>query len=159
MAGIIISPVSVSNTTVESPLLSNVSIPPTIAQIAGATLDGFLTGLISNKNLTAGTLTIRLKLGNVVIATFVVTFVDGQPHTNVPYEMHSITVVRVPGVSGQSTCFLLFTCPALGNASDAPAANFAIDTTISNTISITAQFSVADIRNKITAETGVFALW
>lgn len=151
---------TVSNTTTETNFTTNGTNYPipanTIKQYS--VLRFLVYGRFSTKNGSVGTLSIRLKIGTLVINTNVCDL--GSSTTNLGFQFTGQVQCRTSGAGGTIYSHLL--CVFNGNSSTPP--TFAsssngtntFDTTISNTIQMSAQWSNANANNSITVEQATF---
>ena len=148
----------VTNTTTETSLLDgglgSLSIPADGFNV-GDSFHAILTGHISAVN--NHTLTLRIKSGSVVLATTGAITMAGT--TNRHWKLEVYFTVRTLGVSGVASIATAGTFMYTKNAStNFEGTNFStetttgFDTTISNTLSITAQWGTANAGDSIYSE-------
>lgn len=145
---------TISNTATET----NFSVTKTIAVKdwkVGKAFRWEAWGKLSTDGATPGTLTIRSKFGSTVLkSSGAITMIGGV--TNVGWKASGIFVLRTAGSSGTVSTQLEL---ALNNSASAAFTTIipsnvtvTINTTISNTFQLSAEWSVADTDNAITLE-------
>lgn len=146
--GIQVSDTTVGNTTTETTVYTAAQAAnyPT----AGKTIRIKLLGYLSKT--AAATLTIRLKVGSTTLLTSTVAS-TGSPLTNVPLHGDWYFTYRTVGASG--TCISSASVDVNNTSIDASAtATTTVDTTASNNITVTFQWSAADVGNTTTVTQG-----
>lgn len=157
---------TVVNTTEETNFTSNqtnCTIPAGIIN-AGNTLRFIACGKFSTKTGTVGTLSIRLKIGTLVINTNIVTLGSNTAAVDSGFQFIGQVQFRTNGVTGSAYSNLLCAFDVAG--AGGTAATFVnssngtnlIDTTINNTIQMSAQWATANENNSITLEQVTFEI-
>lgn len=142
------SDTTVGNTTTETTVYTAAQAAnyPT----AGKTIKIKLLGYLSKT--AAATMTIRLKVGSTTILTSTVA-TSGSPRTNVPLHADFYFTYRTIGASG--TCISSAAIDVDNISIDAAATGTTVvDTTASNNITVTVQWSAADAGNTVTFSQG-----
>ena len=148
-----IVPTIISNTTQETAFFQFM-VPPGL-QVLGTVLEANVTGSLSLKSGTRGTLAIKGKVDGNTITTVIIELGSGSQMLNVGWRIHSIRTIRQIGVDGRIVGYLQWTSSeGLGNRISAPADEFPVDTTTPTMFLMSAQFSIADINNIFRAEQG-----
>lgn len=110
------------------------------------------SGTYGSKTPTAGTLTLRLKWGSAITQVFTITLPDAQSSKTWTIEStltrHSIGAGGT--VSGGGFLLYAVTGELAPQSAEDPVANETCDTTVNQTIALTAQFSASDAANTIT---------
>lgn len=146
--GIQVSDTTVGNTTTETTVYTAAQAAnyPT----AGKTIKIKLLGYLSKR--AADTMTIRLKVGSTTLLTSTVA-TTGAPLTNAPLHGDFYFTYRTVGASG--TCISSAAIDVNNTSIDASAtATTTVDTTASNNITVTFQWSAADAGNTTTVTQG-----
>ena len=141
-----ITPTGVGSLTIPAGLLG-----------AGKTLRMRLAGIYSTKAAAAGNITIKINVGATVVLTTGAFALDNN-ETNKPWEIWACITCRTTGATGTVAANSMWKHGLSGGgATDAlhaaPMVNVSpvtVNTTVSNAITATAQFSVADASNTIT---------
>lgn len=146
---------SITDTTTESSLIGSgigtLSVPANTFKQGNAYIVK-MAGRLSTPNLD--TITFRVKSGSVILGT--TGAITLRLATNTPFDMHIHFVIRNEGVSGVATILTHFLFSYEEDASDTFEShafininNTTFDTTISNTLDITAQWGQQDVQDII----------
>src|ERR1051326_8488909 len=164
--GVIINPVLTPISAVDAPLISNDAtekalFPPNgkLTVLRGALNDGStiglrLFGVFSNKASGPGSLTLRAKLGATQIWTSGALNIPASLHSDLTFWLDLLFMLRAGGASAKVKGAGLLQA-ILGSQSDfplpatAPADSATFDCNQDLDLDVTAQFSVADVGNKI----------
>lgn len=152
---------AVTNTTTETVLISDMPIPVDWMEFKH-TLLIIARGKISNVVTTPGTVTFRLRWNGVagtIIAQSAALQMSATAFTNAIWALYAEMQVRAEGASGSvqglgEVCAGNLSAVApnyMGSAGATAPAPVTVDLTGSKTLSLTAQFSVANAANSITA--------
>ncbi len=152
---------AVTNTTTETVLVSDIPIPADLMEFK-QTLLLIARGKISNVVTTPGTVTFRLRWNGVagnIIAQSAALQLSATAFTNAIWALYAEIQVRAEGASGSVQGLLEVSAgnlstvgPNYGGSAGATApAAVTVDLTGSKTLSLTAQFSIANASNSITA--------
>lgn len=159
---------ALANSTTETSILptqARFTLAANFLQYAGQGLRVRAMGRISNIVTTPGTLTLRVKFGSIAVASSPAFALNTTAKTNVTWILDWDMTVRTLGTSTSATLMhsgqwqseSVIGSPAAsaGGASahmipaSAPAVGTGFDSTVSNNIDLTAQWSVANAGNSI----------
>lgn len=154
---------TVVNTTTETDFTSNGTnyIMPANTVKTNSLIRFLVYGRFSTKSGSVGTLTIRLKIGATIYATSIIS--PGSSAVDQGFQFTGQMQFRTIGVSGTVYSHLLCVfdgAQASGSTTfiDSSNGTAAVDTTVSNTIQMSAQWSSADADNSITIEQATFEI-
>jgi hypothetical protein len=144
---ILLADVTLANTGSEEPLytFTMASNYPTVGKMFIPKLWGYYSTVNPSP-----TITFRLKKGSTILAT---ATTPGKSVTNTPFRLEFTTTVRSVGESGSIISYGDIQCDNL-SLSTANTAVTIIDTTTSNIMTITGQWSAADAANTLTLQQG-----
>lgn len=159
---------AVANSTTETTLLPGqalYTLPSNFLQYAGQALRVRAMGRISNIVTTPGTLTLRIKFGSIAVATSPAFALNTTAKTNVTWILDWDLTLRSVGSattatfmhSGQWQSESVIGSPAAGSGgpsahiipASAPAVGTGFNSTTSNIVDLTAQWSVANSGNTL----------
>lgn len=159
---------ALANSTTETSILNSqakYTLPGNFMEDIGQTLKVRASGRISNIVTTPGTLTFRMKFGSIIVATSGALALNTTAKTNVTWVLDWELTLRAVGGSttanamhtGQWQSESVIGSPAAGSGgaaahiipASAPAVGTGFDSTVSNVIDLTAQWSVANAGNSI----------
>jgi len=135
---------------------TNYSMPANTMN-ANSLLRFLVYGKFGTKGGSVGTLTIRLKIGSLVINTTGIDITPGSNQTDVGFQFTGQIQCRTSGVSGTVASHLLCVFNGAGASAattfcDSSNGTNTIDTTIANTIQMSAQWATSNANNTITIE-------
>lgn len=123
----------------------------------GSLLRFLVYGKFGTKSGSVGVLTIRLKIGSLVINTTGTDITPGSSQTDVGFQFTGQIQCRTSGASGTVASHLLCVFNGAGASAattfcDSSNGTNTIDTTIANTIQMSAQWATSNANNTITIE-------
>lgn len=142
----------ISNTTTETNFSTNFAIPANTLTV-GTVIRLVAHGKYSTDAVTAGNVTVRVKLGSTTLNTMPATTLSAGTAED-GWKVETYFTVRTIGATGtviSNTEFTLEGKTALAY-DDANTGTITIDTTASQTLQISVQMSVADVDNKFTCQ-------
>jgi hypothetical protein len=154
---------TLNNSTTETNLSTNGCSydMPANTPNANGLLRFLVYGRFSTKNGAVGTLTIRLKIGSTTLVTCTIS--PGSSISNSGFQFTGQMQFRTIGASGTVYSHLLCVFDAAGSSGSTTYASSSngtatIDTTVSNTVQMSAQWSTAAVLNTITIEQATFEI-
>jgi len=145
-SNVIITPVTVANTTVETQLWEGTVLSNTL--VPGKVYKAWALGKFSTANASAE-LTIRTKLNDVEMASIISSL--GKV-TDVAGFARAFITIRTIGESGTVTCFSSFQLDQESFIADN--SSIVLDSTVGNNVEITAQWNAANAGNSVTIDQG-----
>ena len=149
----IVVPITVANTTAEVEIASS-TMPHGLMHI-GAIFEGNTSGTLISLTGSAGTITCRNKTNGVTVATRVVDMGTGLGSVR-GWHLHSFRTLRSTGPTASMAGQSIFTLDGFPSIVS-PASVTTLSTNQDAVFSLTVQFSVADVDNRITLEQGYIA--
>lgn len=146
-SGVITSTTTVANTTTETTIFTGTLAANALKD--GNILKTLCMGVVSTAN-ASDTVTLRVKIGSTTIATVATTAGNV---TNEPWNLSSIMTVRSVGATGTVSNFTKINVSGADNSTANEATT--VDTTVSEDITVTAQWDAADAGNTISIYQGM----
>jgi len=156
---------TVANTAVETDFTSNstnYSLPANTVN-TNSLVRFLVYGRFSTKSGAVGTLTIRLKIGALVVNSTGTDITPGSSQTDVGFQFTGQIQFRSIGIGGTLYSHLLCVFNGAGSSAattfvDSSNGTNSVNTTIANTIQMSAQWSTANTANSITIEQATFEI-